>query len=329
MDCPSELESACISPEIPPQSIPAPPKIQPLEVTIDDEIITYPGVGETIDRYELMKVLGHGMYGAAYQVRSQGGSDDVMKIHMQEFEDDLSFKTEIKVLKKVKRLAGFPYLHDVFGLGDLRCLVMSNAGVSVETAFKRDPRTKSCSTENVLRLGYQVCMLVESLHNAGYFHRDIHYGNVMVKLNPEGILKAMLIDFGQSKAIAKAHEPDTCNLKTWSASFQVFRGQQFKKVDDYVSIVYLLADCLGENPCGNNEEKFERRKSEFHQDPSSKINKAENEWIADMYVAVECGRRKDIVNMDRILNVLRRVIPGFDITSDLEFYKDGENIYCR
>ena len=59
---------------------------------------------------------------------------------------------------------------------------MTHSGESVADLLERKP-TQKFSNSNILRMTTSLFRALDTLHQIGFVHRDIHKGNMMLKLS--------------------------------------------------------------------------------------------------------------------------------------------------
>lgn len=134
----------------------------------------------TIDGYTLGDRIGSGSYGSVYKgIRDSDGMEVAIKITrnaQREIEVLKSLKSEyvIEMLDYGKTTEGFNY----------DFLVMPILPYKVDSL--------RLSLEAFIELGYQVSQAIRDIDKAGYSHKDLHLGNIMLDADA----KVKIIDFG-------------------------------------------------------------------------------------------------------------------------------------
>uniref|UniRef100_A0A1I7V1S0 Protein kinase domain-containing protein n=1 Tax=Caenorhabditis tropicalis TaxID=1561998 RepID=A0A1I7V1S0_9PELO len=267
--------------------------------------------------YIILHEIGRGLYAESYMVVDRYSRRTlVLKVNVQDPTDD-SYRTELRVLNAIRRRLHFPSISNNFIEGNLECIVMTYAGLSIDRMMNMRG-LRHFSAENVVRLGFQIFAAVKSLHDLGFYHRDLHRGNVTARLNSVGSMIVSLIDFGQAQEI-NYPRPDNYENKTWFSSLALFNGSPFERVDDYIAVIYTLLYCSGEPPISNNEETWLQEKAEFHLNPLSKIRRVENRWLGILYNTIENqrGRGIDTVELMNVFYANRNCDPASRMTIDI------------
>ena len=104
-----------------------------------------------------------------------------------------------------------------------------------------------------LNIGTDLIDNIQILHNLGYYHRDLKPNNIAFGALGKGSLKFRLnigiLDFGNAKAIAnvknnsRAKHFNNYGNRIYSSD-NVLKGGEFKKMDDIISIFYILIEAF-------------------------------------------------------------------------------------
>ncbi|MBL8602739.1 MAG: serine/threonine protein kinase [Myxococcales bacterium] len=163
-------------------------------------------VHESRLRYEAVKRLGEGAFGAVELVRDNDIGRMVaikrLKTDWQDADSLARFAGEVQVIGQLEH-PGIVPVHDV-GLDENGYFFVMKfvEGLTLETVIERlsakDPDAVARFTHEArAQLFLQLCKAVQYAHNKGLIHRDIKPANVMI--GPYG--EVMLMDFGLAKQI--------------------------------------------------------------------------------------------------------------------------------
>lgn len=78
----------------------------------------------------------------------------------------------------------------------LHMLEMHNAGISLERMIENKMKLTESQARKIIA---DVTNALTLLHSKGYIHKDLHYGNVVVKFLPNGKVRGYLIDFAKMR----------------------------------------------------------------------------------------------------------------------------------
>ncbi|CAP23308.1 Protein CBG02188 [Caenorhabditis briggsae] len=269
------------------------------------------------NRYlETGEFRGTGAQGRAFSVRDTILGENGLIMKMSSLSE--SYQRELLVLKAMTAHRGFPYLYDFFTipeeLGGEHCFVTNYEGECIGTIAARSERRFSYS--NLMRIAFKLFWTLETLHMKGFCHRDIHWENVLLRRERDGILHLKIIDFGLSLPLEPSPSPEQ-NLTSWHASLQVCRNQSYTRFDDLTSAIFLVMRFVPLNPFGAERREYQTLKAEFDQDPFEIFND-ELEWIAGLYSEVSLQRTTGYSHTD-LFDIFYKFNPGFDPTSPITY----------
>ena len=168
--------------------------------TIGDEGEILPGTS-----YRLVKRLGGGGMGSVFiaEHTALGRRDAVKLLAPHIAEDEQAMKRLEREARATAALAN-PHIIDIYTLGvttDKRPYVAMRLipGISLKQLLDREKRLDVDRAWNLLR---QVCVALESAHEAGIIHRDLKPDNLMVEPRDAGEFVTIL-DFGIAKVEAE------------------------------------------------------------------------------------------------------------------------------
>ncbi|EGT52571.1 hypothetical protein CAEBREN_00858 [Caenorhabditis brenneri] len=163
-------------------------KLRSLDVTRKMTIITK--INEVVNQYRILSLIGNGNFGRCYTVEKEGEPDDVMVMKIQKVDglNEISYKTELEVLRSLPKSHKFSTIISEFAIDtDHKYIVMTYCGISLQTMLMQKENYRF-TLENVLRIGIQLFDLVEEFHSLGWLHRDLHWGNVTINTDPDGYI---------------------------------------------------------------------------------------------------------------------------------------------
>ncbi len=151
--------------------------------------------GSRVGNYEIVRILGHGMYGAVYEARSIQQPD--LHVALKESLDPTSIRTfrdEFAVLRHLEH-PGLPHYYELFEMDSNTYLVMEL--IPGQTLDQLLQQHGILEERQVLDYAQQICDVLHYLHTyqPRIIHRDIKPTNI--RLTPDGKIK--LVDFGLVK----------------------------------------------------------------------------------------------------------------------------------
>ena len=179
--------------------------------------------GATIGPYRIVRLLGHGGFGAVYEAEDTSRSS--RRVALKEtFDADQvrSFQGEFAILSRLQH-AHLPAYFEVFEAGGNGYLVMELVpGQSLEDVLNKQggPLLET----QVLGYALQLCDALAYLHSQQppILHRDVKPANV--RLTPEGLIK--LVDFGLLKQGTGATQSSRRGLTPAYAPLEQYGGAQ-------------------------------------------------------------------------------------------------------
>ncbi len=159
-------------------------------------------VTHDVDRYEILCPLGQGGFGSVYLARHRmTGREVALKISDPQGDPEL----QARALNEARIAATWrhPSLVDIYDCGTLadgRVFVAMERveGRSLESILESEGRI---TTERAVHLATQVLSALELVHARGVVHRDIKPSNLLVRREPDGVERVVVIDFGISKVL--------------------------------------------------------------------------------------------------------------------------------
>lgn len=169
-------------------------------------------VGETIARYRIVDVLGHGGMGEVYLAHDPSLNRKVaLKILPATITDNrlrvLRFQQEARAASAIAH----PNVAHIYEIGEANGLHYITMEYVKGATLRELLKTRALDEAKSLEVAKQVCIALAAAHKAGVIHRDIKPENIVV--TDDGHVK--VLDFGLAKLIEGVRdEPDTSTLNT-------------------------------------------------------------------------------------------------------------------
>ncbi|MBN2088786.1 protein kinase [candidate division KSB1 bacterium] len=142
-------------------------------------------------RYEIIKLIGKGGYGATYKAKFRDLHQQIFaiketpRIYCDNEEDDFLLNLDHP---------GIPKLYDQFNENELHYIVMEF--IEGESLQELIQNLSSIGLEQrVLKIAEQVCDILAYIHQAGVVHRDLKPENILIRRNGS----IAIVDFGIAK----------------------------------------------------------------------------------------------------------------------------------
>ena len=155
-------------------------------------------------RYQVQELLGSGGFSVVYGARDQVGRDVAVKvIKSLDRETMARFRREVHLLKTVRS----PHVIRVLDDGNLpdgrAFIVFERFGTEDLDALVA--RTGTLDISTVVVILRQLLHALREAHGVGVVHRDVKPQNVRLAFEPDGSLRAKLLDFGVARLAEDAH----------------------------------------------------------------------------------------------------------------------------
>jgi serine/threonine protein kinase len=155
-------------------------------------------VGETIARYRIVDVLGHGGMGEVYLAHDPSLNRKVaLKLLPATITDNrlrvLRFQQEAQAASAIAH----PNVAHIYEIGESNGLHYISMEYVKGATLRELLKTKALDEKKALEIAKQVCNALAAAHKAGVIHRDIKPENIVV--TDEGHVK--VLDFGLAKLI--------------------------------------------------------------------------------------------------------------------------------
>ncbi len=216
-------------------------------------------------RYEVLRKLGQGGFGAVYLVRDSllRGKQVALKIVSAPARDRASFDerflSEIEILRGLRH-EGIPQIFDTgrTAEGGLYFTMEFVDGVTLSAVLRDlERRNERLAPDRMVRLLRRVLQVLEYAHSRGVVHRDLKPGNIMLVRPGTDSEDVRLLDFGIAKVVRGATDHfDLPSLNTGGGigtphymAPEQLRGKAFDgRTDLYALGVILYQMCAGRFP---------------------------------------------------------------------------------
>lgn len=207
-------------------------------------------VGQTLERYQILSLLGEGGMGAVYKAHDITLQRDVaIKVLHAQFARRADFRERFLLeARTAARLnhAGIVQVHDFGQEKEILYIVMEFIPGDNLYQMLQDLRAqgKWIRLDEALELVRQVCLALDYAHRQGILHRDIKPGNIMLKPDPSEELpyRPVVTDLGLAKLLegqAITQEGTSMGTPSYMSPEQAM-GQKTDQRSDVYSLGILL-----------------------------------------------------------------------------------------
>ncbi len=195
-----------------------------------------------LSNYEIIKKIGTGAFGVVYKAIDKN-TNELVAIKVEELKKASRLDFEYRIYKDINDNVGFPEIYDFRKTKKNYICIMECLGPSLEDLL--DFCGKKFTLKTTLMIGIQILNRIESIHNAGFIHRDIKPDNFLIGIG-KNKSRIYLIDFGLSKRyMLEGQHIEYSTEKSFTGSFRYssirnHRGIEQSRRDDLESIGYML-----------------------------------------------------------------------------------------
>ncbi len=166
----------------------------------------FPGVGDTLGRYEIVRRIGRGGMGTVFEARQVDlGRAVALKVLSPELAEDPDFRA--RFAREARMLAGLdsPHIIQVYDTGEQQ----GEFYIATQLVQGRDllqllRQGGPLAPATALRIAGQVASALGDAHDAGVLHRDVKPSNVLIRESRADFF-AYLCDFGIARHTDSTH----------------------------------------------------------------------------------------------------------------------------
>jgi predicted Ser/Thr protein kinase len=208
-------------------------------------------------KYQVIQQIGGGGFGLTYLVQDQRLQRKVVikapnRIFQQEQDYEKfirRFKREGQVLAKINH-PNVVRVIEFFEEAGMPCLVMEY--VEGETLNQCIRRIGYLPESYAVQYFRQLAMALQTVHQAGLIHCDVHPGNIMLQQGTEPVL----IDFGSSKSLLPMTYTVTTTINESFTPYEQRKGDPQPAWDVYGLAATLYFAVTGQKPPAAMDRKF-------------------------------------------------------------------------
>ncbi|CAO4384684.1 unnamed protein product [Caenorhabditis nigoni] len=309
-----------------PSSVESPQTItKPEEQPSQNPISCYTKGTSINNRYKVITRIGYGSFATAFKVQDSHDNDKVLVAKVARKSDDVSgkYNMEVAALTKLVGIKHWPQMSHHFETASYRVIIMSEEGESLGNVLSRN-NNGVFSNGNSLRVSYCLTKALDSLHHVGYVHRDINRDNITMKQQGKEIV-ITVIDLGNG---SKSFPRQKCRFNSYPTSWHVMLGKEYCERDDFVSGLYLIAECLGAPIFNTKNKSLIDAKREFHNNPSS-FFPLEQRWMAKLITIFDSMVFDKKTDLSPIWNSYATAIPRVSPLSPIEYEKINDVVVVQ
>eukprot|EP00957_Ditylum_brightwellii_P070008 5317290-Ditylum_brightwellii.AAC.1 len=148
--------------------------------------------------YEIVQVLGEGVYGTVYQARRKAdGFSVALKAMPREYTGKTDFEHEVAVLQHLSKPPGHEHIVRFYDLHrDDKNYYLAMEFIEGEELFdhliKNGPYSEAVAALFMRQFAEAICFV----HHTGFTHADLKPENLMISSNKVGNAMLKLVDFG-------------------------------------------------------------------------------------------------------------------------------------
>lgn len=155
--------------------------------------------------------IGSGTFGTVYLAEYRGMKTAVKEIKKRKDSPEETERCRREVLHEAQILQSLgdhpnlPFLFGVCTKMEPFCLLLQFHGIGGKSTTLHEALKKRLLKKNsTARVFYEIAETLKYMHNNSFLHNDLKTNNVLMHQGNSGELHPILIDFGKSRAIAKA-----------------------------------------------------------------------------------------------------------------------------